>query len=174
MGEPTRLGDLVLFRGASTDPSPGLGAELWAFETDDPGIQPPPRPPGVPAAPDRLELFATGIGGLTAVWRDRSGNETSFVLQARNPLREEFETVAVLAADVTRVRLGLTPGLPWVFRVRAENATGVSAWSEEASGRSQFDLEPCVPSDEHLCLLDGLLEALRRARDVRGAVWPGV
>jgi len=162
VGELTRVGDRVLFRGRT----PELGAELWAFETSDFGIHPPPaQPGGVPEAPDRLEVFPTGNPGpLRVVWRDRSTNETSFVLQASNPVQPELETVAVLPADTTAVELLLALELPWTFRVRAENSDGVSAWSAEASAKPHFGLGTCDLLFS-LCLLEGRFQVQVHWRD---------
>jgi len=99
----------------------------------------------LPAAPENLRVIAVTLDALTLLWNDLADNETGFELQ-RRPLGGSWETLALLAADITLVvDDGLPPGTTFQYRLRAVNQYGPSAWSNEATGRTGS--LPAAPAD---------------------------
>ncbi len=84
-------------------------------------------PPAPPAAPSNLTATANGTS-ITLAWQDNSGNEQGFKIE-----RDGVE-IALVSADVTGyVNSGLNPLTSYTYRVRAYNAGGHSAYSNEAT-----------------------------------------
>ena len=120
----------------------------------------PPGPGGLPLAPDGLAAAPLSTSAVRLSWRDNSSDEESFVVEASWP-ESGFVAVATAPAASTTVDVsGLGAGVPYTFRVRAENAFGVSDWSAEASA-TPFgeDAGPCAPSAR------GAVPARRALRD---------
>ncbi len=107
-----------------------------------------------PAAPSGL--VATPVSPTTVLldWRDESGDETGFVIEASSPV-EAFHEVGTVGANVTVFAIGgLTTGRPYTFRVRAASGAQLSAPSNEASATPQADATaPCTADADTLCLL---------------------
>ena len=105
------------------------------FEVIQLGWRPSSPPTGKPSAPADLVATASTRRRVELTWRDRSTNETSFEVELRLGDRpgDPFRRVATVAADTTRAAIvGLQPGSRYVFRIRARNAAGVSAFSNRA------------------------------------------
>lgn len=85
-----------------------------------------------PAAPTALESALDSFD-ITLSWTDNSLNETCFVLQ-RQVDAGSFALLASLGPDTTVYSdTGLAPYHTYTYRVRAQNAFGNSAWSNETS-----------------------------------------
>jgi hypothetical protein len=71
--------------------------------------------------------------GWTLAWNDNSFNETDFELQRRTPCSSgTYATLAFPAANQTQYTdSAITPGTHYEYRIRAENAVGPSAFSNE-------------------------------------------
>ena len=82
----------------------------------------------------RLRLFYQT--GLVSPGRDNSNNETGFKIQRKTGVTGTYVDIATTAANVTGLqRYGpLADGTVYCYRVCATNATGDSAFSNEASG----------------------------------------
>lgn len=106
--------------------------------------------PAPPAPPTNLVAASRGPAEIRLAWRDNATNESAFEIEKRNPeptatVAEEgsgagaketsdWARIATVPANVTSYTVsGLTPGT-YTFRVRATNAGGVSAYSNEATG----------------------------------------
>jgi len=108
-----------------------------------------------PAAPSNLTATPLSATSIRLDWHDNSGNETAFVIQESSP-GGSLSLPVVAANAQTSTVTGLSPNTPYTFSVRAENAAGTSAASNEASAT---DLDPiagvCVPGVQQLCLQGG-------------------
>lgn len=104
-----------------------------------PGSGNPGNPaPGasVPAAPAGLAATA-GVGKVTLSWTSVSGATTYNVYQGLSPGAENSVPVQSNVAGLSATVTGLTPGVAYYFVVRAVNAAGTSAVSNEASATPQ-------------------------------------
>ncbi len=105
--------------------------------TDDP---PPP-----PADPSGLTATANGSSQIDLSWTDNSGNEDNFKIE-RHPGDGNFAEIATVGADVVSYNdTGLSASTTYTYRVRAANAAGNSAYSNEASATT--DDPPPPPAD---------------------------
>ncbi|MGH9362094.1 MAG: fibronectin type III domain-containing protein, partial [Thermoanaerobaculia bacterium] len=113
--------------------------------------QPPPKP----AAPANLTVEPASAGQARLAWQDKSSNETEFAIEVTSPYHSGFVEIAVAAANaVTHVVTNLDADVPYTFRVRARNANGSSAYSNEASFTIPAPVAcGTVPAD--LCLVGG-------------------
>jgi PKD repeat protein len=88
-----------------------------------------------PVAPSNLTASVGGGRLLTLNWADNSSNESGFYVEraakAKKPL---FSRVATVGANVRTYARTETAGT-WIYRVQAYNATGVSAYSNQATIR---------------------------------------
>jgi hypothetical protein len=105
-----------------------------------------------PAAPTNLTATPLANGTIQLAWQDKSSDETSFRIEMSSPTGG-FVEVADRAADATNALIGsLAPDTPYTFRVRARNAIGNSAFSNQASATTAGATAPCVADGETLCL----------------------
>lgn len=83
--------------------------------------------PRAPRAPGGLIARVLSSHSVRLAWRDRSDNETRFLVERKRP-GKSFRRVAVVDADGTTYRdRGLRPDRVYVYRVRAANKAGRSA-----------------------------------------------
>jgi hypothetical protein len=90
-------------------------------------------PGTVPAAPGGLTATAVSSSQINLNWTDNSNNETQFRIERRTGAGSFGFLVNKGANTTTHSDAGLQPGTTYTYRVRAENAYGNSAWSNEAS-----------------------------------------
>ncbi|MGI8906633.1 MAG: family 10 glycosylhydrolase [Candidatus Sumerlaeaceae bacterium] len=89
--------------------------------------------PALPNAPSGLTATAVAGRKINLAWTDNSTNEDNFVVE-RKVGTGAYSVVATLGANVTSyTSTGLTKGKTYTFRVKATNAAGSSAYSNEAS-----------------------------------------
>ncbi len=89
----------------------------------------------LPEPPADLAIASAGLDFIGLHWVDASGDETSFELERRGESEAEFVSIVVLSAGASaHMDAGLPSGTAFVYRVRALNAFGPSAYSNEASG----------------------------------------
>lgn len=82
-----------------------------------------------PAAPSALDATANGNSEATLMWTDNSTNELLFNIESSTD-GINYTGVAAVEANITYfVVTGLTPSTLYYFRVNAENAAGVSPYS---------------------------------------------
>ena len=114
------------------DSDPALPVTQFVVEwTCDPNSAPPY--PAAPEAPTDLSVAALPNGTLLLSWTDRSATEDRFEVQRRTdgPL---FEPLALADRDAFRYQdFAVAPGVAFTYRLRADNACGLSAWSNEAT-----------------------------------------
>ena len=88
---------------------------------------------GVPAAPSALTATAASTTSVNLAWTNNATNGTA-VLVERSPNNTTFTQIVSLAATATTyTNTGLTTNTLYYYRVRAQNATGFSAYSNTAS-----------------------------------------
>jgi PKD repeat protein len=87
----------------------------------------------LPSAPSNLTGSA-GRGTATLTWKDNSGNENGFYVERAPSGSSTFQQIGSVAANVTTFTDSPGRGT-FVYRVRAHNAAGVSAYSNTATVR---------------------------------------
>jgi phosphodiesterase/alkaline phosphatase D-like protein len=88
-----------------------------------------------PAAPSNLTITSLLSNQVTLSWIDNSNNETGFKIQRKLGATGTYADIRTTGANVTTYGdSGLTDGTVYYYRICATNATGDSAFSNEASG----------------------------------------
>ncbi|HEX3127326.1 MAG TPA: fibronectin type III domain-containing protein [Thermoanaerobaculia bacterium] len=112
---------------------------------------------GPPSVPGNLQAHAHSTTEVMLTWTDSNG-ETGYRIEMKT-LGGTFQQVASAGQNETSAVVGgLAPATGYVFRVRAENGSGVSAFSNEASASTDAPVAPCVPDATTLCLNNGRFE----------------
>ncbi len=117
-----------------------FGESAYSNEADAITLAPPPPPP-LPAAPSGLVATPVSSAEIDLTWQDNSTTETAFLIE-RKTGSDPFAQIASVGANLRSYRSsGLNASTGYVYRVRARNATGDSAYSNEATGLT-FPLPP--------------------------------
>jgi Fibronectin type III domain/Bacterial pre-peptidase C-terminal domain len=88
--------------------------------------------PGTPAAPSGLRATPLSETRASLTWADNAHNETGFAIDIKNG--STFKEIGSVRTDSREATIdGLAPRTSYVFRIRARNANGTSAPSNEAS-----------------------------------------
>lgn len=117
----------------SPSPSPTASPTI----EPSPSASPSPTASGdVPAAPSNLTATAVSSTQINLAWQDNSGNEDNFVLE-RKKGSAAYSVIATLPANTTSYNnTGLSKNTTYTYRVKAVNAQGSSAYSNEASAKT--------------------------------------
>ncbi len=108
---------------------------------------------GLPTVPANLQAHAHSTTDIMLTWTDSSG-ETGYLVERRT-LAGTFQQVATAGQNETGLVLGgHTQATGYVFRIRATNGAGNSAYSNEAKAATDAPIAPCVPSSTTLCVND--------------------
>lgn len=92
--------------------------------------------PGTPAPPSNLRATVLSETRVTLTWADNANDETGFAIDVKSG--SAFKELGSVRADSKEASIdGLSPNTSYVFRVRARNANGTSAPSNEASITTQ-------------------------------------
>lgn len=103
----------------------------------------------VPAAPTELMVSVSQTSaGLE--WKDNSSNETEFRVELKL-LNGTFQDIGAAADSSADVPV-LQPDTIYTFRVRARNAMGYSAYSNEVTVSTLSGRQFCEPGPQALCL----------------------
>lgn len=107
---------------------------------------------GAPAAPSNLTATATASSVIRLSWTDNSSDETEFRVEQLSGA--SFVDIGSAAANATSINVtGFTAGTTATFRIRARNASGDSAYSNEASATTLSDgPTSCTASATVLCI----------------------
>ncbi|MBP7866306.1 MAG: fibronectin type III domain-containing protein [Acidobacteria bacterium] len=102
----------------------------------------------VPAAPSGLSASAASTSQINLTWSDNSTNETGFKLERKTGSGGAWSQVATPGAGVTSyANTGLAASTTYYYRIRATNASGDSAYSNEANATtSTTPTPPAAPS----------------------------
>ncbi len=88
----------------------------------------------VPAAPSNLKATSVSTSQINLAWTDNAGNETGFKVERKTGSGGAWGQVATPGANATSwSNTGLAAATTYYYRVRATNAGGDSAYSNEAS-----------------------------------------
>jgi len=99
-----------------------------------------------PAAPSNLTANAVASTKINLTWTDNAGNETGFKIERKTGAVGTFAQIATTGANVTSYNnTGLTANTTYYYRVRANNGSGNSAYSNEASAQTQVAGTPAAP-----------------------------
>ncbi len=89
---------------------------------------------GAPAVPSGLVAGTASASSIQLTWTDNASDETSYFVERSLASGSGFTQIASLpAGTVSHTDLGLSAGTTYYYRVRAANAIGSSAYSDEAS-----------------------------------------
>jgi plastocyanin len=129
----------------------GTGSGTITIQDDDSG-------PTAPAAPSMLVATAQSTSDVQLTWKDNSSGaneETAFRIESKTG-GGAFSQIASTGADATGATISsLAPATAYTFRVRASNAGGNSAFSNEATATTFGSTAPCVAGPHTLCLGTG-------------------
>ncbi len=99
-----------------------------------------------PNAPSNLTATAGEGNWITLEWQDNSDNELGFRIERKTT--GAFAEVATVGENVqNRTDTGLDPDTTYTYRVRAYNATGDSAYSNEDSATTPAATGPVLVDD---------------------------
>ena len=90
-----------------------------------------------PAPPSNLTITSLLTNRVSLSWSDNSSNEIGFKIQRKTGITGTYVDIRTTAANVTSYTdndTALRDGTVYYYRVCATNATGDSAFSNEASG----------------------------------------
>ena len=91
----------------------------------------------VPAAPSNLSATAISKTEIDISWTDNASDETGFKIERSDRNNFNFVQIATVGANVTSFSdTGLKKNTTYYYRVRATNANGDSAYSNEASAQT--------------------------------------
>jgi plastocyanin len=114
---------------------------------------------GAISVPAELRASGQSAGEIRLTWGDESGAATFYRIERRQK-GGAFEEIAVVPSGVNSFTDSGLPGDSiFHYRVRAEGADGVSAFSTIAAGATDGLASPCDDSGKALCLKDGRFEA---------------
>ncbi|MGH7599992.1 MAG: fibronectin type III domain-containing protein, partial [bacterium] len=90
--------------------------------------------PKSPKAPGNLTAAAVSKNQINLVWADSANNEAGFKIERKASPAGTFGQIATVGPNVTSYsNTGLTAGKTYYYRVRAYNAGGHSAYSNETN-----------------------------------------
>jgi hypothetical protein len=91
-----------------------------------------------PAAPSGLTATAVSSSQINLAWTDNANNETGFKIERKTGAGGTYSQIATTGANATTYNnTGLAASTTYFYRVRANNASGDSAYSNEASATTQ-------------------------------------
>ena len=99
------------------------------------------------AAPTDLAATVVSSTQINLFWSDNATNETEYQVERRLASGGSFATIATVPANSTSFNntAGLTANTQYLYRVRAANASGQSAYSNEANATT-LPLSSTVPA----------------------------
>ncbi len=106
----------------------------------------------VPAAPTGLTASPLSTTEILLAWNDNATDETEYRIEIRTPTTV-FADIGPVPANAEEVEIiELDPATTYVFRIRATNASGFSAYSNEATATTNGTPSVCVEDAHTLCL----------------------
>ncbi len=99
------------------------------------------QPPNAPVA---LEASATGTSTASLTWLDGGAGTTGYLIQLKTGGGTFADLATISSSTTTHTATGLAAGATHTFRVRATNAAGASAWSNEAVVTTEHDFDSWI------------------------------
>jgi hypothetical protein len=100
-----------------------------------------------PAAPGNLTATAVSSSGINLTWTDNVTNANAMLVE-NSTNNINFTQIASLAGTATSYSsTGLTAGTLYYYRVRAQNASGTTAYSNTASATTSGGAVPAAPGN---------------------------
>lgn len=122
-----------------------------------------------PAAPSNLQAVAVSSNQINVTWVDTSSNETEFRLEIRTASGTYQDVGTAIPANFTGAQIhGLAPSTTYFFRIKARNADGDSAYSNEASATTEAATTNCVTTSTAMCLNGGRFRVQASYRTSQG------
>lgn len=114
-------------------------------------VKPGTPPPAVPAAPTTLAATATSASQINLSWKDNATNETGYKIERKTGAGGTWAQVGTAGANATSFSsTGLSASTQYFFRVRANNGTGDSGYSNEANATTQAPPPALPPAPTNL------------------------
>ncbi|RPD46945.1 T9SS C-terminal target domain-containing protein [Hymenobacter sediminis] len=107
----------------------GNGGTLTGWKLDVYTLNEPPAPPSNLSV--QAPVVADNIATVNLSWSDDSGNETGFEIERAQLNTTSFSRIATVGANVTEYTDQVRTNGTFCYRVRAINANGTSAYSNE-------------------------------------------
>lgn len=132
---PASTSGQVWLRVNDTDQTPGNYSSLDSVFVDHLFIRVSNSgPPPLPGAPSALSATAADSVSIDLGWVDNADNEAGFELERSPNGATGWTLVGEPGVNETSwTDTGLTPNTTYFYRVRAQNVSGTSAWSNTAS-----------------------------------------
>jgi len=93
----------------------------------------------IPGAPTNLVAMTQSLTEIRLTWRDNAGNEQGFRIERETGTGGAWSQIAAVGPNVNSHRdSGLLPNTTYYYRVCAHNASGHTAWSNEASDQTRL------------------------------------
>ena len=103
-------------------------------ETAIAAVTTPPAPTSPPTAPSNLRAQAVSASTINLSWVDNSDTESAFLIERSSDNGANFIQIASLGINQTSYQsAGLAASTSYVYRVRANNPAGNSAYTANAS-----------------------------------------
>lgn len=103
----------------------------------------------LPAAPSSLWATRAASGGIDLLWTDNAVNETGFKIERKTIVGSAWGQIATAGAGAAAWHdAGVPAGAAFMYRVRAYNAAGNSAYSNAASAGTA-DYDRFIPAAAH-------------------------
>ena len=100
-------------------------------------------PTTVPNAPTLLTAAAASPVQINLAWKNNASDASEYFIEESTDGGSTWTQIASASANATSYAvLGLQPGTPYAFRVRAANAVGFSGYSNNASATTAVQLPP--------------------------------
>jgi plastocyanin len=109
-----------------------------------------------PKAPSNLVATPVDTGDIKLTWTLNSTSQTALVIQSRT-LDGTYATLNNGPSSATATELtvsGLSAATGYAFHIAASNASGISAYSNEAAASTDATPAACVAGPQTLCLGD--------------------
>jgi hypothetical protein len=123
-----------------------------------------------PAAPSALTATVGSATAVNLTWADNSTNETGFLIERKTGSSGTWAQIASAGANArTYSNTGLSAGTTYYYRVRAYNALGNSAYSNEVSGMPPVSCSSSTTAINARSSVSGTLAATDCRSTVRGS-----
>ena len=143
---------------------PDVTSAMWPHTTTN----------GTPPAPTNLSATAVSADGIDLAWEDNSTNETGFrVYRSPNGV-SSWTLIATTGADATSYSsTSLTQSTTYYYRVRAQNGSGVSGYSNETSATTPVSVSIVATNYSRTTIYSGVQADNYQAGDPSWTSWVG-